>query len=109
MKYVYENGVYKLYDLNMLYGAVKRYIADYDEELVTMGVVKEAVGLMLSDLTYLSQETLNADEDLINFQNGLLRVTADTVQLLPHSPKVLSTIQIPCEWKEEAVPTPELQ
>ena len=106
MKYVYENGVYKLYDLNMLYGAVKRYIADYDEELVTMGVVKEAVGLMLSDLTYLSQETLNADEDLINFQNGLLRVTADTVQLLPHSPKVLSTIQIPCDWKEEKVPTP---
>ena len=106
VKYVYENGVYKIYDINMLYGAVKQFIADYNEELVKMSVVKEAVQLILSDLDYLSQDDLNANEDIINFQNGLLKVTGDTVELLPHSPKVLSTIQIPCNWSDVKVPTP---
>ena len=106
MKYVYQDGVYKLFDLNMLYGVVKQYIADYNEELVQMNVVKEAVQLILSDLNYLSQDDLNADEDVINFQNGLLRVSGSSVTLLPHSPNVLSTIQIPCNWTEKEVPTP---
>ena len=38
--------------------------------------------------------------------NGLLRITADDIQLVPHSPDVLSTIQIPCEWKGVPSPTP---
>lgn len=106
IKYVYTDGVYKLYDLNMLHGAVKQFVADYDEELVKMSVIKEAVQLILSDLDYLSQDDLNADEDIINFQNGLLKVSGDSVQLLPHSPKVLSTIQIPCNWMDQEIPTP---
>lgn len=106
MKYVYQNGVYKLFDLNMLHGIVKQYISDYNEELVKMNTVKEAVQLILSDLDYLSQEDLNADEDIINFQNGLLRVSGSSVTLLPHSPSVLSTIQIPCNWSDKEAPTP---
>lgn len=106
VKYVYQNGVYTLYDLNMLHGVVKQYIADYDEELVKMNTVKEAVQLILSDLNYLSQDDLNADEDIINFQNGLLKVSGDRVELLPHNSKVLSTIQIPCDWTDKEVLTP---
>ena len=106
VKYVYQNGVYTLYDLNMLHGVVKQYIADYDEELVKMNTVKEAVQLILSDLNYYSQDDLNADEDIINFQNGLLKVSGGTVTLLPHNPKVLSTIQIPCNWFDNEVSTP---
>lgn len=106
IKYVYADGVYKLYDLNMLHGAVKQFVAGYDEELVKMSTIKETVQLILSDLDYLSQDDLNADEDIINFQNGLLKVSGDSVQLLPHSPKVLSTIQIPCNWMDQEVPTP---
>ena len=106
LKYVYCNGVYKIYDQNMLYGAVKQYVAEYNEELVKMSTIKEAVQLILSDLDYLSQDDLNAAEDIINFQNGLLRVTEDSVILLPHSPDVLSTIQIPCCWRTEEVATP---
>lgn len=60
--YVYRGGVYQQYDLNMLYGEVKQFIASYDEELVKMSVVKEAVQLILSDLDYTSQEKLNANE-----------------------------------------------
>ena len=106
LKYVYQDGVYKLFDLNMLHGVVKQYIADYNEELVKMNTVKEAVQLILSDLDYMSQEDLNADEDVINFQNGLLRVSGSSVTLLPHSPNVRSTIQIPCNWSNKEVPTP---
>lgn len=50
------------------------------------------------------QDELNADEGIINFQNGILRL-AD-MALLPHSPEVLSTIQIPCEWHDSPTPTP---
>ena len=39
MKYVYENGYYRLYADNMLMGIIKQYIADYDEEYVKMGKV----------------------------------------------------------------------
>ena len=106
MKYVYENGVYRLYDTNMLYGAVKQYVADYNEELVKMNTIKETTQLILSDLNYLTQEDLNADENIINFQNGLLQISGSSTTLLPHSPDVLSTIQIPCNWHEEEVPTP---
>ena len=106
LKYVYKDGVYTLYDQNMLYGAIKQFTADYNESLVKMSVVKEVAQLILSDLDYLSQDNLNVNEDLINFQNGLLRVSGDTVKLLPHSPKVLSTIQIPCKWSDQEVSTP---
>lgn len=106
LKYVYNGGVYQLYDLNMLHGAVKQFIADYDEELVKMNVVKEAVQLILSDLDYLSQDDLNANEGIINFQNGLLQVSGDELKLIPHTPKELTTIQIPCSWAEKEVLTP---
>lgn len=106
LRYVYENGVYVLYDLNMLYGKIKQYITDYNEELVKMSVVKETAQLLLSDLDYVSQDELNSDESIINFQNGLLKVTPDSLELMPHSPNVYSTIQIPCCWCDEPILTP---
>lgn len=106
LRYVYEDGVYRLYDQNMLYGIIKQYIANYNEELVKMSVVKEAAQLILSDLNFIPQDALNADESVINFQNGLLKISGDSWELLPHSPDTLSTIQIPCCWQKEPQPTP---
>ena len=106
MKYVYENGCYRLYADNMLMGIIKQYIADYDEELVKMGKVSETLQHITTDLNYVSQEELNANEDLINFSNGLLRITANNATLAPHSPDILSTIQIPCSWIGRETPTP---
>jgi putative DNA primase/helicase len=106
MKYVYENGCYRLYADNMLMGIIKQYIADYDEELVKMGKVSETLQHITTDLNYVRQEELNANEDLINFSNGLLRITANNVTLAPHSPDILSTIQIPCSWTGRETPTP---
>ena len=104
--YVYEGGCYRLYSNDMMMGVIKQYIADYDEELVKMSQVTETLQHILTDLTYVSQDELNADETLINFKNGLLRVTADSVTLLPHTPSVYSTIQLPCNWTGKPAPTP---
>jgi P4 family phage/plasmid primase-like protien len=79
---------------------------DYSEELVKMHTVKEVVNNLLSDLEYTAQEDLNADENIINFQNGLLKINGDRWELIPHSPEVLSTIQIPCNWIAAPIPTP---
>lgn len=106
LKYVYDGGCYRLYADNMLMGVIKKYIADYDEELIKMGQISETLNHIITDLNYVSQDALNSDEDLINFSNGFLRVTENSVQLFPHSPDILSTIQIPCEWKGVPSPTP---
>ena len=106
LKYVYEGGCYRLYADNMLLGIIKKYIADYDEELVKMSKVNEVLLHITTDLTYVSQDALNADEDIINFQNGILKITATDTELIPHSADILSTIQLPCEWSDEYIDTP---
>ncbi len=102
--YVYEGGCYRLYAPDMFKGIIKSYIAEYDEELVSMGKVTEAYNQIITDLNYAAQDDLNSNELLINFANCLLRV--DTEITIPHTPTVLSTIQIPCEWKGKPSPTP---
>lgn len=106
LKYVYENGCYRLYSNDMFMGIIKQCIADYDEELVKMSKVAEALQHITTDLNYISQEELDADENLINFKNGLLRVTETDTVLIPHTPTVYSTIQIPCDWTGKPEPTP---
>ena len=104
--YVYQNGYYRLYAPDMLKGVIKGYIAGYDEELIRMNTVNEVYQMLVTDLNYVSQDELNADETLINVENGLLRVTADGFELLPHRPDVYSTIRIPVTWTGMASPTP---
>ncbi len=106
LKYVYEDGCYRLYSNYMLMGVIKQYIADYDEELVKMSKVTEVLQHITTDLNYVSQDELDANETLINFRNGLLRVTDTDLTLIPHTPSVYSTIQIPCEWMGKPEPTP---
>ena len=68
------------------------------------GLPYGAAGIITTDLNYVKQDELNADEGIINFQNGLLRLK--DMALLPHSPEVYSTTQLPCEWHGEPMPTP---
>ncbi len=106
LKYVYEGGCYRLYSNDMLMGVIKRYIADYDEELVKMSKVNETLQHITTDLNYIGQDELDANEHLINFRNGLLHVTDNDINLIPHTPTVYSTIQIPCIWTGKPEPTP---
>ena len=55
LKYVYENGYYRLYADNMIMGIIKQYISEYDEELVRMSVLNETMQLINTDLNYIRQ------------------------------------------------------
>lgn len=104
--YVYEHGVYTLYDKNMIIGLLKEEVINYNIDLASMGKIEEAYRHIISDRDVISYEELNADESVINFHNGLLRVTGESLTLEEHSPDVLSTIQLPCDWIDHDEPTP---
>ena len=106
LKYVYENGVYNLYSDDMMVGAIKQYVADFDETLVKIGQMREVLSHITTDLDCVGQDELNENEHVINFRNGLLWVKADYIGLAPHSPGEYSTIQIPCDWTGKPEPTP---
>ena len=106
LKYVYEGGFYHYYSDNMMMGRIKSYIAEYNEELVSMGKVSETLQHINTDLNYVSQDSLNDDEAIINFKNTLLRVSKSDLITEEHSPDIYSTIQIPCEWTGKDSPTP---
>ena len=104
LRYVYEGGVYRLYADDMLKGLIKNCIAAYDPEIIEMRKVDETFRILTTDLDYIKDSDLNADEDIINFQNGILHLS--TMKLTEHSADILSTIQIPCEWTREEIATP---
>ncbi len=104
LRYVYKNGCYRYYSDDMLRGVIKGFIADYDENLIRMSTINETFGLLTTDLNFVTHDEINADENIINFQNGILRLSDMT--LLPHNPEILSTIQIPCDWTGGDIPTP---
>ena len=102
--YVYEGGVYRLYADDMLKGLIKNCIAAYDPEMIEMRKVDETFRILTTDLNYIKDSDLNADEDIINFQNGILHLS--TMELTEHASDLLSTIQITCEWACEEIATP---
>lgn len=100
----YGAGVYRAISENELKGRIKRYVTDYSEDMLKMRDVNEVYQILITDDAYVDAALLNADENIINFRNGLLRL--DTTELALHSPDVYSTIQIPCDWNPAAVGAP---
>ena len=78
----------------MFKGCIKQFVEDYDPELVKINQINEAFQHIITDRNYIGQDDLNSREDIINFRNGLLIVTADRLELIPHTPSIYSTIQI---------------
>lgn len=103
-RYVYVDGCYRPYADEMLKGVIKGYITDYDESLLHMRDVNEVFQQLITDLNFVNSDQINTEENLINFTNGLLNV--ETLELMPHSPEILSTIQLPCEWTGVETATP---
>lgn len=103
--YFYENGRYTPISHTTMKGYIKSYITKYDESALKMRDVEEVLKALVTELDFISPEQFNGDEDIINFQNGVLNIK--TFELAPHSPDVLSTIQIPCDWNPKAA-TPDV-
>lgn len=97
--YWYENGCYKTISDDEIKGIIKKHITDFDITLLEMRDVLEVFKDLTTDRCFVNEDELNADENVINFQNGLLYL--DTLQLREHTPEIYSTIQIPCNWNPE--------
>ena len=69
-----------------------------------MRAVCETVSILCNDENYVPSHLLNSNARLINMKNGLLDIK--TMELLPHDPKVYSTIQLPIEYDPNAAVTP---
>lgn len=104
MLYWYGNGCYHLISNRIFKGKIKQYIYSYTCEINVVNIVNEVFNDLNTDINYKSFEELDANENTINFLNGLLNV--DTMELRAHSPDEISTIQLPCKWNPNAQSQP---
>lgn|GEM_PF-211478 len=102
--FAYMDGVYKRFVPESFKGVIKKHIAEYSEPYARISSINETYNLLIADLDFIERDLLNAEEDIINFENGLYNIK--TGELLPHTPKILSTIQIPCKWDNQITDTP---
>lgn len=103
LRYVHLGGYYKLVSDEEFKGIIKAFIPS---SLIKSNYMVEVFKLLETDLKFVPIEKLNADQNIINFENGILEL--DTGQLKPHSPDYLCTIRIPCNYNEN-VPPPKKQ
>lgn len=97
--HVYDNGVYRVTGENLVRQKIQRLLGDRSRKVYIQEVLN-----WLKTETYLNDSTeLNQEDDLINVKNGLLNWK--TGELSPHTPKRLSTIQIPVYYDPKADPT----
>ena len=95
LRYFYIKGYYQLKNDNEFKGYIKSLIP---LELQKVQIINEVYNLLITDLKFISIEKLNNDEDIINFENGIYHLS--TGEMTPHSKKHISTIRIPCIYKE---------
>lgn len=98
MRFFYINGYYKLVSDDEIKGLIKSCIP---LEWQKTKDINEVLSLLYTDLKFISMDELNKDENIINFNNGVLHL--DTMKLEPHSPEYLTTIRIPCNYYEDVV------
>ena len=93
---MYENGVYKRDAETFIKKEIENVIPP---EILTESIIKEVLGHIRRS-TYEKLEKFNANPYLLNLKNGILDIR--TFEFKPHTPEVLSTIQIPVEYNPNA-------
>ena len=98
--HLYRNGVYNFVTVNEVKGLIKSMLP---LPLQTAKGLDEVYKLLITNNdNFTSIDNFNTDENIINFKNGLLYL--DTMEVKPHSPDILSTIQIDCDYNPNAKP-----
>lgn len=103
-RFWYKDGVYRAVSDSYIKGIIKGYIEKPYRPALKMKDVDEVFKNITTDLYFKDEEQINSNENIINFQNGILHL--DTMTMTKHSPEVLSTIQIPCNWTGKDIQTP---
>lgn len=92
--YGYENGVYKKMAKHQVRQIIRSYIAT---GYATNALLDNVYNLLMSSRTRLyTIDDLNSEPYIINVKNGLYHILKE--ELLPHTPKYLSTIQLNCRY-----------
>lgn len=92
--YIKDKGVYQYVSENEFKAFIKELIP---YQLIKMRDVDEVYRNLETDISKIIEEDkFNSDENIINFQDGILFL--DTMQLKAHSPEYLCTIQIPSKY-----------
>lgn len=96
--YLYRDGVYVLQSEDDFRGFIKSHIP---RELYRGKDVEEVYKDLRTDPAdgghCVSIDALNADEDIVNFRNGLYHLSSRT--LTPHDPQYLTTIQYALDYR----------
>ena len=100
----YRGGVYLPIGIDEIRAKVKSYITDYNESCLCMADVEEVMRNILSDSVFVTSDELDADENIVNFKNGIYHL--DRNELTPHSPDIYTTVQLDCDWDISDVNTP---
>ena len=100
----YRDGVYIPIGIDEIRAKIKSYITSYNESCLCMADVEEVLRNILSDPNFVTSEELDADENIVNFKNGILNL--DTNKLVPHSPDIYSTVQLDCDWTLDDIKSP---
>lgn len=101
--YFYDNGVYK----EKVYNEIEIIIREELEFLGDKFVISTTIDALkrfwlLNRKVSTFPEDLNAQPTLINFKNGILNVA--TLELMPHSPEIKTTVQINANYNPNAEP-----
>lgn len=94
--HVYRRGVYKFLSDDTFEGVIRKYVDNYNDHLIKSGSLQEVSRLIKKTEFIFANDDLNSNENYINLENGLLNI--NTLELRPHTHKLLSTIQLPVEW-----------
>lgn len=90
--FIYNNGIYTPMSWSQLRNFVKGFMP---AELRTKRNVDDVVFELETERSC-SIDIFDSDENIVNFENGLFHL--NTGELTPHTPEILSTIRIPCNY-----------
>lgn len=99
----YKDGIYSRISSALVKSNIREIISEYGIDLATVSAIENTYKQLCypEKKHYLPSDTkLDADENIIVFQNGVLYL--DTMELKPHSPDFLVTRKIPCNWNLKA-------
>lgn len=97
-RFLYKDGCYRLITDSEFKGYIKKYIPHTHQNTKA---INEVMQLIYMNDCYVNVNEINP-EKYINFQNGLFNIK--TWKMEEHTPKVYTTIQIPCDYNPDLKP-----
>lgn len=95
-RFWYIGGVYRPVNDEYIKNKIRERLEVFGAIHCKKTYIEEAFYQLCLDECYHTDSELNADPALINFENGVLNI--NTLELTPHTPELLSTVQIPCNY-----------